>query len=57
MQLQKHMNRLFTNMTADKPVYRHNFNFTFKGAHTAALLHENPCEAALMRLHPVFKRG
>lgn len=42
MQLQKHMNRLFTNMTADKPVYRHNFNFTFKGAHTAALLHENP---------------
>lgn len=42
MQLQKHMNRLFTNMTADKPVYRHNFNFTYKGAHTAALLHENP---------------
>eukprot|EP01046_Picozoa_sp_COSAG06_P006259 COSAG06_NODE_292_length_18211_cov_36.536937_5_plen_297_part_00 len=42
LQLQKHMNRLFTHMAPDDPVYRHNFNFTYKDAHTAALLHENP---------------
>ena len=42
LQLQKHMNRLFTHMTPDAPVYRHNFNFTYKDAHTGALLHENP---------------
>ena len=36
------MNRMFTHMTPEEPIYRHNFNFTFNGGHTANLLHANP---------------
>jgi cytochrome b involved in lipid metabolism len=57
-QLQKHMNRLFTNMTTEQPLWRHNFNFTARGQHTASLLHDNAwAPLALPELAPCGERS